>query len=293
MQVKKNYVSVVIPCYNHGAYIQETLQSVLAQTWKKYEVIIVDDGSDDPHTIKVLDRVKHPKVTVLRKENGHVSSARNYGIRRSAGEYILTLDADDQFEPDFLEKGIQVLNRRKEVGVVTCYVRLIDHKGNVHMVKPRGGGIRNFLANNNCMASALFRYRCWEDAGGYNEDYNGTTKGFEDWDFWLSVIRSGWEIYSIPEYLMMYRSNPNSMSAQYVTEIPEMMKRLVQRHEDVYRQNVVDVIYSKELKVRQMREIKDSKTYRVGEAILSPLKFLRRRFRYRAQKVGNRKTLRE
>ncbi|MEX0928905.1 MAG: glycosyltransferase family A protein [Balneolales bacterium] len=288
MQRKRGFVSVVIPCFNHGLYLNETLRSVLAQTFGAYEIIVVDDGSDDKSTLNILKDINHPKIEILHKANGHVASARNYGIRRSTGEYILTLDADDQFEPDFLLKAIPILKNSPETGVITCYARMFDHMGNIQPIRPLGGGIENFLATNNCMASALFRYRCWEDAGGYHEPYNASYKGFEDWDFWLSVLESGWRVHSIPEYLLRYRNTRNSLSDQNLTEIPEMMKRLVMRHEELYRLNVADVIYKKELKIRQMRELRNSLTYRVGELLLFPLKFMRDGIRKVSRKIQSR-----
>lgn len=275
MQRKKDFVSVVIPCYNHGAYILETLSSALNQTYSNLEVLIVDDGSDDPYTKDVLDAIDHPQVRILHKENGYVSSARNHGIRHSCGEYILTLDADDQFRSDFLEKAIPVLQHNTEVGVVTSYAHEFDDKGIIRSIHPAGGGFNNFLATNNCLASSLFRYQCWEIAGGYNESYTRTIKGFEDWDFWLSITRKGWNIYCIPEYLMKYRNSPNSMSKDFLNEKPKMMKRLVARHEEVYQKHVIDVIYRKELKIQKLNQVKYSNTYKTGDALLKPLRLIR------------------
>lgn len=276
MAREAGFVSVVIPCYNHGAYLQESLQSILGQTFKNYEIIIVDDGSDDPQTLKALDDLDHPKVNVLRKANGHVSSARNHGIKHSNGEYILTLDADDQFMPDFLERATAILQKRSEIGVVTCYAHVYDSLGNTAAHHKTGGTVLNFLAFNNSMASALFRFRCWEDARGFNEEYNGKTKGFEDWDFWLSVTRAGWVIHSIPENLIRYRKTPDSMSAGYADEVPMMKKKLVLRHEEVYRENVADVLYQKEQLICRLKNdveaCKSSITYRLGHTLLFPMK---------------------
>ncbi|MEX2639321.1 MAG: glycosyltransferase family A protein [Balneolales bacterium] len=272
----RGLVSVVIPCYNHGDYILDTVQSVLDQTYKNYEVFIVDDGSDDLQTRKVLWELDHPQIKVLRKVNGHVSSARNHGIRFSTGEFILSLDSDDQFTPDFLEKAVPILNQDLDTGAVTCYANVFDHKGHITSHHKTGGGTSDFLAENNSMASALFRYQCWEETGGYNESYNATTKGFEDWDFWLMVTRAGWKIHSIPEYLIHYRKAPHSMSQQYENEVPAMMKQLVLKHEDVYRENVAEIIYQKELLIAQLKNnaeaCKNSLTYRLGHTLLYPLK---------------------
>ncbi|MEX0771817.1 MAG: glycosyltransferase family A protein [Balneolales bacterium] len=272
---KKDFISVVIPCYNHGAYIQEAVNSVLDQTYNNFEIIIVDDGSNDRNTIKVLDELDDPKVTVLRKKNGYVSSARNHGIRYSLGEYILTLDADDMFAPTFLEKALPVLKEQPEIGVVTSYLRNFNNKGFQKIERTKGGGVENFLTENQCNASALFRYQCWADAGGYNESYNAITKGYEDKDFWLSVARKGWKIYSIPESLFWYRTVPGSMSTNNISNRPEMVRRLVKRHKKAYREHVVDVIYKMELKIQKVNEIKKSRTYKVGRILLSPLILIR------------------
>ena len=93
-------VSVVIPCYNHGEYINEAIGSIISQKYTNWEIIIVDDGSTDKGTIAVLGKINHPRIKIIHKENGHLSSARNCGFRESKGDYILTLDADDKFHPD-------------------------------------------------------------------------------------------------------------------------------------------------------------------------------------------------
>ncbi|MEX0686711.1 MAG: glycosyltransferase family A protein [Balneolales bacterium] len=274
MQRVRNFITVVIPCYNHGAFIYETVNSVWEQTCKNYEIIIVDDGSDDTDTIDILDELaRHAKITVLRKENGHVSSARNHGIKFSMGEFILTLDADDYFDPTFLEKAQKILQENAKIGVITCFAHTFDHTGITGSLRPIGGGIENFLTNNNCWASALFRYRCWEDAGGFNETMR---RGYEDWDFWLSVTSSGWVVYSIPEYLYRYRNSLNSMVKQTFNVRPDLIKNLVENHEEIFKTHVVDVIYKKELMIQCLSEIKDTLTYRIGAFILYPIKFIRK-----------------
>ncbi|MEX0779715.1 MAG: glycosyltransferase family A protein [Balneolales bacterium] len=289
MQRERDLVSVVIPCYNQGIFLKNSVQSILDQTYKNYEIIIVNDGSDERSTIGVLKEIDHPSVTVLNKKNGHVASARNYGIRHSRGQYILTLDADDQFMPDFLKKAVPYLENNSVIGVVTCYAKVVNNESIIKYVYPSGGGVENFLANNNCMASALFRYECWEQVGGYDESYNAITKGFEDWDFWLQVLRGGWKIYSIREYLIKYRKTEGSMSSEYKEDIPEMMRRLVSKHEDVFREHATAVVYEKELKIQKLKEITQSWTYRLGKIIFYPVASLRRHVNDKKRKFNKNK----
>ncbi len=124
---KQVKVSVIIPCFNDGKYIDEAVDSILAQTYQDFEIIIVNDGSTDEFTNNLLKNYKKPRTSVLCKTNGHLSSARNHGIKNSNAEYILPFDADDIFEPTYLEKAVDILDKNPEIGVVTCDIRLFEN----------------------------------------------------------------------------------------------------------------------------------------------------------------------
>ena len=112
-----NQVTVIIPCYNDGAYIQQAVNSIRCQTFTDYKICIVDDGSNQA-TKAVLSELSHDSLSIHYQENQGVSHARNYAISLAASDYILTLDADDYFEPTFLEKAVNILKSHKNVGVV-------------------------------------------------------------------------------------------------------------------------------------------------------------------------------
>src|SRR5690349_6578170 len=97
-------VSVIIPCYNDGHYIDDSVSSIRSQTFADWEIIIVNDGSTDESTLAKLRTFDDPLITVLHKENGHLSYARNHGISHAKGVIIVTLVADDKFEKTFIEK---------------------------------------------------------------------------------------------------------------------------------------------------------------------------------------------
>jgi len=92
-------VSVIIPCYNQGQYLTESIGSVLASDHQKIEIIVVDDGSTDPETCRILGGLDYPKTRLIRRENGGLAAARNSGIAAAQGRYILPLDADDRIGP--------------------------------------------------------------------------------------------------------------------------------------------------------------------------------------------------
>lgn len=284
MNRKKDLVSVIIPYYNHGTYVLEAIDSILTQTYRNFEILLVDDGSDDPASLEVLAAIDIPEVTICRKPNGHLSSARNHGIRLSRGEMILTLDADDRFGPTFLEKAVPILQADERLGVVTCHVvRFDSDRGlNDQIWRPKGGGLMNFLVENNCCGNSLFRYACWVDAGGYDEKL----RGFEDWDFWLSVTEKGWQIYTIPEVLFYYRDLPQSLLRSAHLNRAQLMRSLMENHLETYQTHVVhvvsEVLRMKDEEKRALQEslirAKRSKVNRITDRLLRSFSLIGMRF---------------
>ena len=198
-------VSVVIPCYNHGAFLAETLESLQLQTHRDFEVIVVDDGSTEAVTVDLLDSLDSQRVRVIRTRNRGVSAARNRGISESNGEYIMPLDSDDKIAPTYLEKAAAVLDNNSEVGVVYPERVLFGEKEGVDPLPTYDQ--RAMLVDNLIYPAAMFRKSDWERAGGYNERM---VHGWEDWDFWLAITRLQVEVVKLPETLFYYRVRSSS-----------------------------------------------------------------------------------
>ncbi|MDG0811812.1 glycosyltransferase family 2 protein [Cohnella rhizosphaerae] len=98
-------VSVVIPCFNHGSWLQQTLDSIHASTYPSIEILIVNDGSTDEKTIATLKEIEEKGFKVIHQNNGGLSQARNTGVHHAKGEFILPLDADDLIHPDYIKKS--------------------------------------------------------------------------------------------------------------------------------------------------------------------------------------------
>src|SRR5271157_928118 len=111
-------VSVVIPCFNHGEFLPEAVESVTALQRDDVELIVVDDGSDDERTRKEMDALPAQAIKVIRQENKGLAAARNAGIAISKGEYVLPLDADNRLHPGYIEHGVRILDSNPHVGVV-------------------------------------------------------------------------------------------------------------------------------------------------------------------------------
>jgi len=268
-----NLISAVIPCFNQGQYLIEALVSILNQTYKHLEIIIVDDGSNDPATLDIMEKLDYPKTKVLKKENGGVSSARNYGIERSRGKFILTLDADDKFAPVFAQKGMDFLEKNPRVGMVTSYLFRFNSKGLGVKGYPKGGDVTSFLSQNNANASLLFRHQCWVDANGYDE----CIPGHADWEFNLNVTKHGWLVHSIPEHLFYYRDVEGSMFDIVSKKRPQIIKYMAEKHTELFKEHFIEIIYKKELELLKFKELesmyKNSLSLKVGNSLLNPIRW--------------------
>ena len=165
-QMKKPLVSVVIPCYNGELFIKKSINSVLLQTYKEIEIIIVNDGSKDK-TYEEINSLKNEAITIINKPNTGVSDSRNIGMQYAGGEYILFLDADDILEADFLEKRLNILEKDKSLYFCTGEIIWIDENDQlIKMFKKQFGIYENTMLNvaafnpvfSTCPSAYLFRF---------------------------------------------------------------------------------------------------------------------------------------
>lgn len=200
-------VSIIIPCYNHGVYLGDALESVAAQAFgNDLEIVIVDDGSTEPDTITLLNTLSRSGTRVIRTANRGVAAARNCGIKAAAGPYILPLDADDLLgDPGILARAVAALDTSSEVGLVY---------GECHFFGERQGAAslpnfdpRQLLVENLVPSTALYRKSDWLAVGGYNE---AMRYGWEDWDFWVALSALDRQVIKLPGTLLNYRVRHSS-----------------------------------------------------------------------------------
>ncbi|HNW25914.1 MAG TPA: glycosyltransferase [Candidatus Gastranaerophilaceae bacterium] len=251
-------VSIIIPCYNSGEYLDEAVESVKNQTFKDVEIIIVNDGSTDVNTIEQLKKYYNTDVKVINTDNQGVSQARNTGIKEAGGEYILPLDSDDKIHPEYVESAVKILDENLQIGICYCEAEFFgDIKGKWNLPKFE---LKDFLARNCIFCTAMYRKSAWEKVGGYKKEMD---KGFEDWEFWLSLIEAGGQVHRIPKILFYYRQSEFSRSANSANKnLPELIKKIVMFHPKLYAENLeyllipwID-IFSKSI-------LQNSKIYRI------------------------------
>lgn len=200
-------VSVIIPCFNYGAFVAEAVDSVLSQTLRDIEIIVVEGGSTDSHTVDTLREFDRPLTTILFRDRPHrVGSNRNFGISHARGRYICCLDADDLLHPTYLEKSVFLIEQCG-YDVVSTAVRRFGAVNETYGVLPTPD-LTDLVAGNHVTTCAVFRRELWESAGGYEDVAEGTTFLHEDWRFWIRVAALGARFANIVgEQLFLYRAH--------------------------------------------------------------------------------------
>ncbi|NJM70218.1 MAG: glycosyltransferase family 2 protein [Scytonema sp. RU_4_4] len=230
-----NKVSVIIPVYKVEKYVAATVQSVLTQTYKNFELLIIDDGSPD-RSIEICQQFTDNRIKIISQENRGVAAARNVGIRHAQGEYLAFLDADDLWVPEKLEKHIEHLDNSPAVGVSFCRSSFIDEADKplgiyqitkLKEITPLDLLCRTPIGNGSV---PMIRREVFEDIA-FQDHLYGVVENFyfdddrqlhpsEDVEFWLRIaIKTRWLIEGIPEALTLYRVNSQGFSAQLVKKL--------------------------------------------------------------------------
>lgn len=234
-------VSIIIPCYNHGAYIQDAIDSVENNNPDKFfELIIVNDGSKDEFTIQKLTELERAGYHIIHQPNKGLSAARNAGIKVAKGKYILPLDADNKISADYYRQAIQIFELEPSVGVVYSdrYVFGLQD-GNIDV---GDFGLTRILPGNFIDACAVFRKSAWIEVGGYDENLPGGI--YEDWEFWLACIEFGFEFKYIKAPLFGYRVLEASLVQKSLDPIirREVVTHIIRKHVKLYEKHIAEVV---------------------------------------------------
>ena len=231
-------VSVVIPCYSQAEFLREAVESVLAQTYTNWEILIVNDGSPDETSAVAQSLIlQHSTRTIrlIEKANGGLADARNAGIRFARGDFILPLDADDKIHPAFLAKTMALLEKNPDVSIAyTDWLYFGAHQTLRHAIDYNFE--RLCTKENLFTCTSLYRKAAWTAAGGYNTNM---TKGLEDWDFWISCGKRGFTGKRIAEPLFFYRAKAGSMIHTVQPHVRTMFARIVLNHSDIYNTDLI------------------------------------------------------
>jgi glycosyltransferase involved in cell wall biosynthesis len=213
-------VSVVIPAYNADKYIEESINSVITQTYPIMEIIIVNDGSTD-NTKSILNKYEflYENVTCIHQDNMGLSNARNSGIKKSAGDFIAFLDSDDLWEDNKIELQVELFLSHPELGLVYSGYKLCDENSNTyegHITNPKVSGdvLNALLSEGNLISgsgsSVLIRQEVFDDVGMFDSNLAFA----EDLDMWIRISEK-YKVDFVPEKLVIIRTHLASMQSKY------------------------------------------------------------------------------
>jgi len=283
-------VSIVIPCYNQGTMLREALASVEeVRNANLLEVIIVDDGSSEVETTRILDDSAGAGYCVVSQPNRGLGAARNTGIRLANGEFILPLDSDNRLRDAYLNEALSLLKDNPSLDVIYADAEYFGGKnGRWHVPE---FDLLSLIRTNFIDACALYRKNLWEEVGVY--DGHMPLMGLEDWDFWLRVVVHGGTFFHLPKIGFDYRVRSDSMIVKTIG----FDYRMCRESSNVVRISprldaVIKHIFGKpelacykllretDEEVQQLRggirTMQDSMSYRLGRGLLAPARLLRK-----------------
>ena len=209
-------VSAIVPYYRASGFVRETIESLLAQTYPRLEIVLVNDGSFEDRDWCVAQIAGRAPVVVVSQMNQGLGAARNFGVAQSRGRYVFPLDADNLAEPEFVARCVEILERRSDVAYVTSWSRYVGVDGTPREGPEVGyeplGNQAALIAEENVGgdAAAVIRRRIFDAGFGYDEELTS----FEDWHFYRELAAAGRLGAVIPERLLRYRVREDSMQAQ-------------------------------------------------------------------------------
>ena len=228
-------ISVIIPCYNQERFLPEAVESIVNQTYRYWECVIVNDGSTD-HTEDTARNIitkysEHP-IRLITKKNGGVAEARNTGIAEASYDWVLPLDCDDLLERSFLKKAAEIMGAGQGADIVFSNMEVFGDRQGEWI--PEAYSKQRVLEINTMPYAGLFRKNLWEKAGGYNP-VMGKVLQLEDWDFWIRCSIFDPVVKRIPEKLFRYRVHSSNIFYSLILPNQDCARALTMTaHPDLY-----------------------------------------------------------
>ena len=233
-------VSVIMPVYNTAKYVEAAVESVLAQTFREFELLIVDDAGTD-RSIELCRTYDDPRIRIISQANRGLAGARNTGIRNARGQFIALLDSDDLWAPEKLKKHVEHLLLSPEVGVSYAASKMMDDAGNLLRIvqRPKLFGVtakdvflRNPVGNGSApvLRKAVFNDIAFVNTAREEPDYfDDTFRQSEDIECWCRIaLTTNWKFEGISDELTVYRINEGGLSANVIKQF-ETWSRVSER----------------------------------------------------------------
>lgn len=268
----KGLVSIIIPCYNKAPYIAETIESALSQTYPDIEIVVIDDGSTDD-SASIINRYCSRGIKFIQQKNQGVCIARNNAIHQSTGEFIVPLDADDLLAPTYIQKCIEWFCDNSSTKLVYTLGEFFGDRTGAISIPPYDWN--TLLWYSIIPATSMYRRADFDRIGGYNPNMQ---YALEDWDFYLSLLGPSDIAHLIEEPLLRYRIVKGARNTGINPNKEAIFKQIYNNHRDLYSQyNDMLLLAHDNWKEYEhlYQEIRKSKAYRLGKALLRPYTQLR------------------
>ncbi len=263
-------ISFVIPFYNAGDTLKETLISIIELCYPNKEIIVVNDGSTCDSSLQSLSEMESLfGITVINIENSGPSVARNIAIEKATGELIVPLDADDLIEGDCHVHAIARFESDPNIGAVIGRTRFFGEKSGSQLSK--NSGLDAQLIYNQFPVTAVIRKSMMDEVGLYDPELS--KPGLEDWEFWIRVLSSKtWKVCCVDTPFLAVRVMKNSRTTLSANPNKEEITRYIhKKHADLYAQQHERLFYT-------VKGLYKERSYKVGRAVLAPLRWLKRLF---------------
>ena len=240
--LKKTKVGIFMPCYNMGDFIDESLESLLNQTFQDFHVIIADDASPLKSTRQKLAEINHPRITVHFEKNnmGLVKISNKYMTMLDA-EYIMLFSPDDKMHPDFIQEQVDYLEKHPSVQAVCTWVQEFGDGSDIIKYDDSLCTLPDMLVENHFSGAALMRKSAWVGAGKH--DTNKDLYPNLDYDLWISMLERGYTLGTIAKPLFYWRVLHSSLSHSVDPEnILVFRQALLKKYSSLYKQYSTYVI---------------------------------------------------
>ncbi len=230
----KPLVSVVVANYNYAQFLSTCLDSILAQTWRNLELIVVDDASTD-HSREVLQRYEQRCTVIYRSTNsGNPCYPHNEAIAQSRGELLMYLDPDDRIEPSYIEEAVRKLQQHPEASIVYPGINVVGLNARTVVASPYD--IHREILGNFIPCCSLYRREMWEETGGYVDN----VKGADDWNLWVAGASLGFLGVPLPRQLFHYYAKSDGLfEKESRPNLENRLKQVILNNSDVYPPEIV------------------------------------------------------
>jgi glycosyltransferase involved in cell wall biosynthesis len=263
------FVSFIIPYYNAGATIQETIDSIFNQSYSNFDIWLINDGSTDQVSIDKLKAYEgNEKIHILHQENAGPSSARNAAIEKTKAAFIVPIDADDLIAKETLSEGLKTMCSDDTIGVVYGNLQFFGAQTKIQIQEDFN--LEKQLVWNQIAVCCLIRKSVF-DAVGYYDTYLSKL-GLEDWEFWIRVGNSQWQFVKLEHIQFSIRIQENSRTLDVANKNIESIKAYVsQKHSIIWMKHY-------EKKFYETKMLLETPDFKIGKFMMAPYRFFKKTF---------------